>query len=246
MANVDVQRSFLGVGKVLARVYGTTGRRRHVGNVSKLDLTQKLDTKKQKNYTRPGGGTAFRLDRLDSVEMATTWLSFSAENWALAVSGASTTVATGAVAAEVVTGYVDTTVALEFPPSAITTVKTADDLTTYVAGTDYVMSPAGFYVPPGSAIVDAASLHVAYTKAAHTRIEAAMNTGTELELLFEGLNEADSNKPAVINLWRVLVPASDTLSLIGDDLGKLDFKPELIADSTKGTGVSAFYRALIV
>lgn len=246
MAIVDVQKSYLGVGKVLARVYGTTGRMRHVGNVSQLDITHKLDTKKQKDYTRPGGGTLMRVDRLDSIDMAMKWLSFNPANWALAMAGATTDVTTGAVASEAVKGYLDTTVRLAFPPSAITTVKTADLVTTYTAGTDYEMSPAGLYIPPASSIVDGADLSVAYTKAAHSRVEAVMNTGTELELLFEGLNEAESDKAVVIDMWRVLVPAAETLSLIGDSLGDMSFKPELLKDSTKGSGVSAFYRALLV
>lgn len=234
----DIQKSYIGVGKVLARPYGTIERMRHVGNASKLEFAHKLDTKKQRDYTRAGGGTAARIDRLDAIEMNMTWLSFSAENFALAVAGTSTTVATGAVAAENIVGYKGTTVPLVFPPSAVASVGAL------VAGTDYEMSPGGIYFPETSAVVDGTTYAVAYTRATHSRIEAAMNAGTELEVFFEGLNEADTNKAMLISAYRVLVPAADVISMIGDDFGQLDYKAECLKDSTKGLGVSAFYRAL--
>jgi hypothetical protein len=245
MAIVDVQKSYIGVGKVLARPYGSTGRLRYVGNVSKLGLKQKLDTKKQKDYTRSGGGTLARIDRLDSVEAAMTWLSFSAENWALACAGVMAPVVGGTVAAEVVKGYLDSTVPLANPPSAITTVTNSAATTTYAAGTDYEKSASGIYIPPNSTIIDAADLKVTYTYGAYSRVEGVMQASTVLELLFEGLNEADSNKPVLVNLWRVSVPSADEIALIGDDFGKSDFSSELLKDPNKGTGVSAFYRALL-
>ena len=234
----DIQKSYIGVGRVLARPYGTTGRMRHVGNVSQVDPSHKLDTKKQKDYTRTGGGTLARIDRLDAIELAMKWLSFSAENFAVAVAGEATTVATGAVAAENIVGYKDTTVPLLYPPSAVASVGAL------VAGVDYEMSPSGIYFPPGSAVVDATTYAVAYTRSTHTRIEAAMNSGAELEILFEGLNEADSNKAVLFHAHRVRIPAADVISFIGDDFAGQDYKAECLKDPLKGAGVSAFYRVL--
>jgi hypothetical protein len=237
----DIQKSYIGVGKVLARPYGSLPavRFRHVGNVSKLEPSHKLDTKKEQDYTRPGGGTRARIDRISSIDLGMTWLNHNAENWALAMAGEATTVTTGAVAAESIVGYKGTTVPLLYPPSAVASVGAL------VAGTDYEMSPAGIYFPDTSSVTDGATLAVAYTRAAHSRIEAVMNTGKELELLFEGLNEADTNKAAVFHAWRVLIPAADALSLISDDFSKMEYKAEMLKDATKGAGVSAFYNALI-
>ena len=243
----DIQRSYIGVGKVLARAFGSTGRFRHVGNVSKLDASHKLDTKRQRDYTRTGGGTLIKVSRIDQVELAMTWLSFSPENYTLALAGNLAPVALGVVTAEVVKGYKGSTVPLAHPPSVITTVKdVATGAITYVAGVDYEMSPSGLYIPDTSSIVDAADLTVAYSHAAYSRVEAAMVTSSLLELLFEGLNEADSNKPVIVNIWKADVPSADQVQLIGDDLGKFDFKAECLKDSTKGAGASAFYRALLL
>ena len=234
----DIQKSYIGVGKVLARPYGTLGRMRFVGNASKVEFSNKLDTKKQKDYTRPGGGTLSRIDRLDAVELNMSWLSFSAENFALAVAGTATTVTAGAVAGESIVGYLDTTVPLLSPPSAVASVGAL------VAGVDYEMSPSGIYFTPGGAAVDGTTYAVTYTRAAHSRIEAAMNSGTELEIFYEGLNEADTNKAMLISAYRVLVPAADVIAMIGDDFGQQDYKAECLKDPTKGLGVSAFYRVL--
>lgn len=245
MAIVDTQKSYIGVGKVLARAYGATGRYRYVGNVSKLALKHKLDTKKQKDYTRSGGGVAARIDRIDTIESAMTWLSFSPENWAVACAGQLNAVVGGTVAAEVVKGYLDSTVRLANPPSAITTVTNSAATTTYLAGTDYEKSASGIYIFPASTIIDAADLKVTYTYGAYSRVEGVMQSVTEMQLLFEGLNEADSNKPVLVDLWRVAVPSADEIALIGDDFGRSDFASELLKDGTKGGGVSAYYRALL-
>lgn len=242
----DIQKSYIGVGKVLARAYGSTGRYRHVGNVSELLVKHNLDVKKQRDYTRPGGGTAAKIERIESVECSINMLSWSKENWALAVAGTVADVAGATITDEEITGYLETTVPLAFPPATITTVTNVGGTITYVAGTDYERTASGLYFPEGSTIVDAAGLEVTYTSAAHSRIEAAMQTSSELELLFEGLNEAESNAGAVVNLWRVSVPSAEQLSLIGEDFGEFKFTAESLADATKGSGVSAFYRARVV
>jgi hypothetical protein len=238
----DIQKSYIGVGKLHARTYGTTGRMRHVGNVSKLDPSHKLATKKQPDFTRPGGGTAARIDRIEAIELGMTFLSFSPENFALAVAGTATAVTSGTVTAEAATAYLGSTVRLAGPPSAITSVN--NGATVYTAGTDYEMSASGIYIPDGSTIPDAQAITVTYTRAAHSRIEAAMNSGVELEMAFEGLNEADTNKAVLFEAFRVLVPAADVVSFIGDDFAKQDYKAECLKDASKGSGVSAFYRVL--
>lgn len=241
----DIQKSYIGVGKVLARAYGSTGRFRHVGNVSELLVKHNLDVKKQRDYTRPGGGTAAKLERIESIECSINMLSWSKENWALAVAGTVATVAGGTQTDEEIMGYRDTTVPLAFPPETITSVTNVGGTITYVAGTDYERTASGLYFPADSSIVEAAGLEVTYESIDHSRIEAAMQTSSELEVLFEGLNEADSNAAAVVNIWRLSVPSAEELSLIGEDYGSFAFTCEALSDSTKGSGVSAFYRARV-
>lgn len=243
----EIVKSYIGVGKVHARAAGTTGKFRHVGNVSVLNMKHTLDTQKQRDFTRAGGGTAVRVDRIQSIEAAMTWLTFSKENWVLATAGTAADVAADpAIADEVVKGYVGATVPLAYPPAAITSVKDSAGAVTYDAGDDYEMTSGGLYFPDGSTIVEAANLKVTYSGLAHARLEGAMSSGTVLELWYEGLNEADSDKPVLVNMWRVSVPSAEEIALIGTTLGELKFASELLKDASKGVGVSAFYRALMV
>ena len=303
-------KAYIGVGKVHVRLAGSTGARRYVGNVSALTLKHELDVKRQSDYTRLGGGTLKKVERLQAVNADTTWLDFNAANMALALAGTSTAVVGGTVTDEVVKSYKDSVVRLAYPPSAITAVKgggavvtgaiasttltvsavtsgtlvvgqviagsgvtvgttitalgtgtggagtytvsasqtvasTAITATgpTFAAGADYDLSTGGIYVRPGMAITDAANLLVSYTYAAHDRIEAATGTSSVLEVLFEGLNEAESGAPAVVDIWRMHFPAASELALIGDNMGELKFSAEVLKDNTKGPTVSAYYRA---
>ena len=305
----SINIGYIGVGKVHGRLAGSTGAYRFLGNVSQVTLKQDIDEQREQDYTRLGGGAANIVRRLKSVKADITLLSFIAANLALAVAGSVTAVASGTVTDEVKKGYKGSLLRLDFPPSAITTVKGAGAVVTaaiagttmtvsavtsgtlavgqvltgsgvtggttitalgtgtggtgtytvsasqtvastaitatgptYTAVTDYEMSPGGLAIPSASAIVDGGNLLVTYSKAAHDRIEAAVNTATTLELVVEGLNEVDGGAPVVTDMWRVSFPPASELALLGDKLGELKFTCELLSDSTKGSGVSAFFR----
>jgi hypothetical protein len=117
---------------------------------------------------------------------------------------------------------------------------------TYAAGTDFSLSPAGIYVLDTSTIIDANNLLLDYTYAAHSRVEAGVQTSQVLELLFEGLNDAESGSPVIIDVWRLSVPAAEQAALIGSTASEFKFSAEALKDSTKGVGLSAFWRAQIV
>jgi len=238
----SINIGYIGVGKVHGRLAGSTGAFRFLGNVAQVTLKQDIDEQREQDFTRLGGGAANIVRRLKSVKADITLLSFIAANLALAVAGSVTAVTTGTVTDEVKKGYKGSLLRLDFPPSAVASVKNSAGSTTYVAGTDYDMSPGGLSIPTGSSITDAADLKITYTKAAHDRIEAAVNTATVLEMVVEGLNEVDGGAAVVTDMWRVSFPPASELALIGDKLGELKFTCELLADSTKGSGVSAFFR----
>ena len=238
----EINQSYIGVGKVHMRLAGTTGAFRHVGNCSVLNLKQKLDVKRQKDYTRLGGGTLKKVERLDAVDAEITLLSFNADNMALATAGAATPVAGAVVTDEVVKGYKGALLRLAHPPTSVQAVTNSAGITTYVAGTDFELSPGGLWIPLTSAIVDAADLKVDYTYPAYDRIEAATSTSKVMEVVFEGLNEAEGGSATVVDIWRMSVPAANELALIGDNMGELKFAAELLKDTSKGGGVSAYFR----
>lgn len=237
-----VNLSYIGIGKVFGRAAGAATGLRFLGNASGAMLKQQLDEIREPDYTRPGGGTLQVIRRLKKVELDLTLLSWVAANYALAVAGTAISVASGTITDEIVKGYKGGLVRLATPPGAITSVKNSAGSTTYVAGTDYTMSAAGLMIPTGSAVVDAADLKVTYTNLAHDRIEAATTTSTVMELCVEGLNEVDNAAPLITDMWRVSMPPASELALLGDKLGELKFTAELLADTTKGAGASAYFR----
>jgi hypothetical protein len=95
--------------------------------------------------------------------------------------------------------------------------------------------------------VDADALTVSYTHPEHVNIEALTSSAPELELTFGGLNEADSGKPVIVDIWRLGAGIAKTLALIQSDFGKLPVEGEVLVDPTKvGVGISRFYRAQLV
>lgn len=238
----DTYNTYIGIGKVHARAYGASTALRHVGNVSKLNIKYSLDSIRQRDYTRAGGATMARVDRISQIETELTLESFNLENWKLATVGTSSNTATGTVTDEAVTAYRDSLCRLANPPSAITSVKHTSGSPTYVAGTDYDISAAGIWIYGTGAITDAQALKVTYTKQTYDTIEAGTSANTALETVFEGLNEANSNKPVIVEFWRMLVPPASTIELIGEKMGQFEFTTELLKDPSKVSNVSAYYR----
>ena len=109
--------------------------------MSQVTLKQDIDEQREQDYTRLGGGAANIVRRLKSVKADITLLSFIAANLALAVAGSVTAVASGTVTDEVKKGYKGSLLRLDFPPSAITTVKGAGAVVTAaIAGTTMTVS----------------------------------------------------------------------------------------------------------
>jgi hypothetical protein len=112
---------------------------------------------------------------------------------------------------------------------------------------NYEVRPEGIFVPEASTILDADDLTVSYTHPEHVNIEALTSSAPELELTFGGLNEADSGKPVIVDIWRLGAGIAKTLALIQSDFGKLPVEGEVLVDPTKvGVGISRFYRAQLV
>ena len=60
--------SYLGSGKVFARVVGAAAGLRFLGNVIDLSFAVAEDNKELKDRTQPGGGTYNEVRRVESVE----------------------------------------------------------------------------------------------------------------------------------------------------------------------------------
>lgn len=236
---------YLGSGKIYARVAGAAAGLIYMGNASKLDITVKDKKVSLQDFSKPGGGVYASVSRIESATLNVVLNDLNKTNIARAIFGTDSAIVGGTVVDETVTAYLDALVPLANPaPTAVTVKDGATGLISYVAGTDYEARAGGIYIITGGAIVAAESLKVSYTYGAYSKIEAMTGGAPVLELLFEGLNEANSGKPVIVEIYRAQLSPAKALSLLGDKFSDLTVDAEMLVDSSKtGTGISQFFRA---
>lgn len=243
--------AYLGSGKIKMREVGAAAPFIEVGNCSALTFGAQLDSKELKNFTKPGGGTYAKVDRVSSVTVSLTAHDLNGANLARASGGAVSSQAAGTVTSEAVVAYKGGTTALSRPPSAITTVTGPGGTPSYNAGTDYRVTPGGLEIPDTSTIpapvAGAANIAVTYANTAQQVVQAMVNSGKEYEILFEGLNEAESDSPVIVQAYRVKFAPAQAINFIGDDFAALELNGTALADGNKvGTGISQYWKATIV
>jgi hypothetical protein len=139
--------------------------------------------------------------------------------------------------------YKGALVPLAHPNPTVVVVSNEAASTTYVEGTDYEVRAGGIFILAAGSIVDAANLKVDYTYGAYAQIEAMTSTALILELHFEGLNEANSGKPVIVDVYRAQLSPAKALSLLGDKFSDLTIDAEVLIDPSKtGTGISKYFR----
>lgn len=235
-------KTYIGKGKVYIKEEGATAALAEMGNCTALALSITEDVKKALNYQTAGGGTLNEVRRIESVVLSMTLQELSRENLARALLGSESAVTGDTVTDEAITGYVGQLARLAHPNPTSVTVTGTGGTPTYVAGTDYEVRAGGIYVLSGGSISNGTALLVDYTYATYDKVEALVNSNKVYQLFFEGLNEAQSGKAALVDLWRVRLGASEQLALLGDEFAELTVSGEVIADSTKAAGTSQYFR----
>lgn len=234
--------SYIGVGKVYMRDRNQSGTGLvEIGNVSALEFGIDEEVKELVDYRTPGGGTLNEVRRIKGVKVSMTLAQIDPVNLARALYGTTSSVAQGSVTNEEHVAYQGALVPLYRVNPSNVVVKNATNTTTYQEGTDYEVRPAGIYIIPGGAIENGSTIHVSYSYVAQDVVQALAGAQSEYELLFEGLNEARSGKPCIVHAWRARFGATKSLSLIGEDYARLEMEGKLLADDTKGAGISRYF-----
>lgn len=235
---------YIGSGKIYARVAGAAAGLMEIGNASKLDLQVKEDKKTLRDYTKPGGGSYASVTRIDTVTLSATVHDLNKTNVARAVFGSEAVVTGAAVVDEVITAYKGAIADLNHPAATSVVVTNSAATTTYVENVDYEVRAAGIFILAAGAITDAQSLKVDYTFATYNKVEALTSSAQTLELVFEGLNEANSGKPVIVDVYRAQLSPAKALALLGDDFAELEIEAEVLKDTSKtGVGISQYFRA---
>lgn len=238
--------SYLGSGSILIREYGSAAPLVTLGNCSALTFSPQEDVKSLLDYTQPGGNKRNEVRRLTGVDISFTFHDFSAANFAIGLRSTSTDVAGGTATAEEVVGYKGGYTKLAKIANAITTVTNIAGSTTYDEGDDYELRDGMLYIPSGSGITapvsGAVNLKVTYTYAAHSKVEALVSSNKQYELVFVGLNEAQSGKRVRVHAYKVSGGVIQEMSLLGEDFGEGQVSGALLADGTiTGAGLSQYF-----
>ena len=223
-----------------------------VGNVP--ELTIDIETS---NFEHKESETGSRLTDLVIVKEKKGKFSFKLENLnldnlALGLWGEKATVAGATATDELVwvgTNPGSKKFALANPKvTAFTSLKSNDGLTTYVKDTDYTvdLTNGTFTVVSGAAIdTDLAatgeSLKATYTYGSYIKVDAfTQSSAPERWLRFEGINTVDG-KPVIVDVFRGQFDPLTGYGLINEELGSVDMKGTVLADTLQ-VGASKFFR----
>jgi hypothetical protein len=241
------RRTYLGKGKVYMRDL-TGGGLLPVGGVSKLELSIETDKKELPNFQTSAGGNVNEISRVKSVGVAITMQEFTAENLVKAIRGTLSQEVAGTVTDERHTATKGGLIILaKMPDRSVDPVVTVDpdgspDIK--VKGVDYEFTPSGITILEDGSITTDDILGIAYSTVKMDVIEALTNSGGEYELFFDGLNEAESDAPVNMLLYKTKFSPTSGLGLIGEDFGELELDGSLLVDTSKtGTGISQFFKA---
>ena len=120
-----------------------------------------------------------------------------------------------------------------------------------VADTQYALTPQGIrFLAGGAGLFIGESklpLLVGYTRNPQYVIQALVNSGTEYEMTFDGLNEVDSGNPFVGRYFRVKFSPTSGVSRIGNEFSELPLKMTVLKDETRvGSGLSQYMEFLMI
>lgn len=109
------------------------------------------------------------------------------------------------------------------------------------------LAAASGYFPATNPAGKGMPVKASYTRNAQYVVEALTNSGTEYEVIFNGINENDSSNPLRQTIYRVKFSPTSGMSMIGDDFGVLDMTASVLADTSITTaGLSQYLKTQMI
>lgn len=238
--------SYLGSGSILIREFGSAAPLVSLGNCSALTFSPQEDVKTQLDSTQPGGNKRNEVRRLTGVDVSFTFHDFGASQFAIGLRSAATPITAGTATDEAAVAYKGGYTKLAKIAKTITNVEPAGGGVPYTAGTDYELRDGMLFIPSTSTITapvsGAANVDVTYAYDAQEKVEALIASNKQYELLFVGLNEAQSGKRVRVHAYKVSGGVIQEMALIGEDFGAGQISGALLPDGSKtGAGISQYF-----
>ncbi len=235
----------MGKGSIYLRERGGSAGLLPIGNASSLTLTLNEDKKEQKDYQEAGGAVTASVSRISSVTGSLTALDFNKGNLEKAVRGLVSAHTGAAQSNEPHTANLGAFIKFDHLPDLTQsiTVTNVGASVTYVVDVDYEIKNGGVRILDAPAtITDALAIEVNYTSTTSTKIEGLTVSGKQYELVFDGLNEADSGKSSLVTLHKTNFNPAQALDLIGDEFGELAMTFDVLKDTDiVGATLSKFF-----
>ena len=246
-----IYRPSMTVGQVYAKPYGVNVLPLPIGNVLELKLEHDEEVQTQEDMSVLGGGLHGEVRRIKAVKMSMKMADLNPVNLARATQATVAEVEGGTVTDEPHVCTLGGLIRLEhIAPTSVTLKKgaTAGAATAVTAAGNYEAKAEGiFLLPDAAGLSNTDKLWVSYTYGAYVAIEALTTKAVELELSFGGMNEADSGKASVVDVFRVSQGVTKSLDLIGKGFGSLDVSGSVLQDPAKtGVGISKYYKTSMV
>jgi len=246
MSTCKSLESFKGRGAVrmaLRAADGTLSNHFRIAEARRLEITTNQDFEDQYSRCEVTSGNIIHSLNQTDYEMALETFDFSSDMLALAYYGSNTSVAGTTVSAESHGAVSAGDIVQVTHPISLTSVTVTDGggSPALVEDTDYTLDADHGTV---TMLTSATDLQVSYTYADYDKIEGALQSVREYAIWFEGYNINNSDEPVTIELHRVAVNQSTSLMAITEETFNLELTGKLLADSTKGTGQSKYFRIL--
>jgi hypothetical protein len=244
------ERYFVGKGKVLLasiNSLGVTTGYEWLGNCPSLVLnTEETRVEHKESYTGKNLTDSI-VATGQSATASFTIDEYTKENLEKFLFGTSTQSAAATVTSEALLGYPGKYTALtRINLTGFTSLTNVGATTTYVLNTDYrVDLGAGLiYVIPGGAITEGLALRANYAAGSSEQISAFTSKPKYYSLMFAGLNQAEDNKPVIVEAYRFRPNPIGSIELITDEFGNLEIEGMLAYDSTRDTNTAdgGFFR----
>ncbi len=234
------------IGKIYAAPYGSGAALVPIGNVLEAETEQSEDVEKQDDMSALGGGTHAEIRRVTGVKFMAKLVDLNVVNLARALLGTVSPQDAGTVADVPCTVRLGSLIPLPHINVSLLVVKKG--ATVVPAAGNYDLLPEGIWVRADAAgLAEGDAITRSYSYADQVVIEALTAKAPELTLRFGGLNEADSGRPVIFDLWRVSQGVTKKLTMVKKGFGSLDIEGEVLKDPTKtGVGISPYMRTIHV
>lgn len=209
---------------------------RDLGNVPMLKITLETDNLEHKESRTGNRLTDLRLTKERRSKITMTLENFSRANLTMLLFGTYTLTTGGSASNELLPNPVavgDSVALLHQLITGLTVVDSTGSPITLTLGTNYTADLNGGMITIKSLGALVQPFKASYTYPATDTVAIYKGTTKERFLKFVGLNTANSNKTAMVELYRVMLDPVGQLDLINDELMSLEIQGSVLYDSAR-------------